>query len=295
MLERGLVPLYCSIALAGLSFCCAALTVGVTVSSDVLKFAPPLVLILVGGLAARRINLPRVSAALQVFALVPLQSLLAVLLIASMARIGRPFADPILASWDHALGLDWLTFFEWCRPYTTPLRFAYRSFNWQPLLVIGALAYTQRFERLFTWVTAAFLGVLIASAIFALMPAQSPFHYYGITPTNYSERHSSMAWSFLDALNALRAGERHFSTAVLTGMVAFPSYHCVAALLFTWALWPLAWIRWLAVALNLGLISATPIVGNHYFVDIPAGLIVGVISVTSARWMVAKSIGGAAQ
>jgi membrane-associated phospholipid phosphatase len=50
-----------------------------------------------------------------------------------------------------------------------------------------------------------------------------------------------------------------------------------------WALWPVRWIRPIAVLANVMMLAATPIDGGHYFIDLAAGLAVAVLAIIAAR------------
>jgi membrane-associated phospholipid phosphatase len=70
-----------------------------------------------------------------------------------------------------------------------------------------------------------------------------------------------------------------------SGLTAFPSYHCVAGLLFLWAVWPMRRLRIPAAIAALLLIAATPIFGGHYIADLCGGLLVAVLSTVAAHWL----------
>ncbi len=44
------------------------------------------------------------------------------------------------------------------------------------------------------------------------------------------------------------------------------------------ALWPVRYIGWISVLLNLAMIAATPVDGSHYFSDVAAGLTIATLS-----------------
>ena len=67
------------------------------------------------------------------------------------------------------------------------------------------------------------------------------------------------------------------------GLISIPSYHAAAALMFAWAAWPLRGWKWLFLALNTGVAASATVVGNHYLVDIVAGVAVGAASIVLAR------------
>ncbi len=49
------------------------------------------------------------------------------------------------------------------------------------------------------------------------------------------------------------------------------------------ALWPVRYIGWISVLLNLAMIAATPVDGSHYFSDVVAGLILAALSWIAVR------------
>ena len=55
------------------------------------------------------------------------------------------------------------------------------------------------------------------------------------------------------------------------GLIGFPSYHAVLALLVMFYAWKVSWLRWPAVALNLLVLVATPIQGGHHLIDLLGG------------------------
>ena len=72
----------------------------------------------------------------------------------------------------------------------------------------------------------------------------------------------------------------------LAGLITFPSFHSVSALLFVWASWPARRLRAPMVAINLTMLAATPIEGSHYLVDVIGGAMVALLSVLSLRlWL----------
>jgi membrane-associated phospholipid phosphatase len=66
----------------------------------------------------------------------------------------------------------------------------------------------------------------------------------------------------------------------MAGMVSFPSFHTIVAVLTAWALWPLRIIGPIAVLLNAILIVSTVPWGGHYLIDIPAGAAIAVLGIT---------------
>ena len=50
--------------------------------------------------------------------------------------------------------------------------------------------------------------------------------------------------------------------------MTFPSFHAASAVLYGWALWPVRWMRPIAVLANVAMFASTPIDGGHYFIDL---------------------------
>ncbi|MFM7444369.1 MAG: phosphatase PAP2 family protein, partial [Tabrizicola sp.] len=80
----------------------------------------------------------------------------------------------------------------------------------------------------------------------------------------------------------VEVGPRQISPEVITGVVAFPSYHMIMALMVVWfvrgtfAFLPLA-------AVNVAMVPATLTHGGHHLVDLLAGLAVFALSVWIAQ------------
>jgi hypothetical protein len=78
-------------------------------------------------------------------------------------------------------------------------------------------------------------------------------------------------------------------TTFLGGMIAFPSFHVAWAVLTTYAALPYRRLFWGAAALNALVVASTLLLGWHYLVDVPAGLLLGALSLYAGeathRWL----------
>lgn len=277
--EPALRPLYTLMAISAVCGGLLMWAMGFTITRSALSLAILPAYIVFGGMMARRIGQRKLAAGLECGALIYQQGLVTLLILFPLAALSGPYADNLLDSWDRALGLDWPAYLEACRPITRELVFAYRSFNWQPILLVAGLIYFGQEKRLFQLVTAAFIGGIIIFLVFPFFPAQAPMTHYGITPADFPELGHGGPWRFLSVLEGLRHGDRVVSLSMFTGMVAFPSYHSVIAIQFLWAGWGIPRLRWFFVAMNLAMLAAIPVAGNHYFVDVFAGAGVGIAAI----------------
>lgn len=124
------------------------------------------------------------------------------------------------------------------------------------------------------------LGNLIAFAVglplFAAFPAVGPWFGYGIA--------ASPAQSGCQlALLALRTPGPYLFH--LEGVVCFPSFHVIWAILCTrslWCFWPL---RAPALILCLLIMLSTMTAEWHYFVDVLAGTVVALVSIAAADFL----------
>ena len=71
--------------------------------------------------------------------------------------------------------------------------------------------------------------------------------------------------------------------ADLEGVIAFPSFHTVLAVLAAFALWPIPYVRWAGGLVCMLIVVATVMTGWHYVVDVAAGVGVAVVSCQLGR------------
>jgi membrane-associated phospholipid phosphatase len=158
----------------------------------------------------------------------------------------------------------------------------YLSMLPQLTVVPIALILTNRMERLQRFIAAYGIALMSTVAIFAFVPAVGAFVYFDLTPAQYATLPAEV-YTPARSLDALRSGMmKIIRLNDLEGLIAFPSFHTAAAILYAWALGPLKSIRWPIAALNVGMISTTPIGGAHYAIDVVAGAIVALGSIAAS-------------
>lgn len=206
-----------------------------------------------------------------------------------MIATAMPLQDAALSSIDHALGFDWLAFLEWTndRPdIAQVLAWAYTSSKAQILLVAAVLAFTCA-SKMWDFLAVLMVCLTITLAISGLMPALAPYAVYQPAPEIYrvySELGTTPGISFLAHYEALRSGSGFVLVFGKTeGLVTFPSYHTVVALLIPYALRHLPILFWPALAVNALVVISTLPVGGHYLVDLFGGVAVAVAGVYVLR------------
>ena len=106
--------------------------------------------------------------------------------------------------------------------------------------------------------------------------------YFDLTPAQYAALPVDV-YTPARTLDALRSGGlKIIRLDNLEGLIAFPSFHTAASILYGWALWPIRFIRWPMAALNLAIISTTPVCGAHYAIDVIAGAAVAFAAIAAS-------------
>lgn len=229
----------------------------------------------------RRYGHMRVSGSMEAIALVYGQGFAILLLLFPLTAISRPLADSTLAAADRAIGFDWPRFvsiFVGRPTLQIGAKLIYNSFAWQPLLcilVIGSDA-----PRLWRFVTACTLAGLLVCIVYPFAPAAGAFVFFHASLNDFPTM--SAATEFGPQIQAIQAGGRSISADQFVGFVSFPSLHAASAVIFSWAVWPRAWLRWPLIILNVLMCVAALLVGGHYLIDALAGIMVGIASIGSA-------------
>lgn len=171
-----------------------------------------------------------------------------------------PLQDTALAAFDRALGFDWTAWHRFLAPHTG-LRFllwlGYLSLFPQIMLSIFWFSARGLDPRNRELLVANIIALLLTAAAFRLVPALGHPE-----PGRVRE---------IATVLALRAGgPSSFDLAHLDGLISFPSYHTVLAVLLTWAhrrarLWPGV------AAVNAIMLLSIPTFGGHYLADMIAG------------------------
>ena len=209
--------------------------------------------------------------------------MLLVAIIPSMAvlsvRFEFPLRDVLLARMDKALGLNVPAIAGWTAAHPHWQILSDKSYDVLYLLLPiamflpGILGRREAAEQFIVANAAAFL---ISFPIFTLMPA--------IGPWAGSEFAGNAAQKACEAsIIALHSGSK---TAAVVGVVSFPSFHVIWAVLSARALWPIRGLRIVGVAMACLVTVSTVTTGWHYVVDVIAGFAMAGVALGIARLVV---------
>ncbi len=186
------------------------------------------------------------------------------------AACGGPTHDATFAAVDAALGFDWARWYNFLAPHRE-LRFvlwlAYLSLF--PQILISVFWFSSRgldyynYELLLNNI----VSLTITAAIFLLFPAIG--------------HQETARGADLPVLLALRSpGPWSFDLSQLQGLISFPSYHTVLAVLLTYAHRRSSLLAPVALVNGVMLFSI-PTIGQHYLVDIIAGIAVAMLAIAA--------------
>jgi membrane-associated phospholipid phosphatase len=189
-----------------------------------------------------------------------------------------PLFDPSLDAIDRAMGFDWSSFFAQVNTHpgvNAVLVFAYSSITPVFLGVIVILCFQRDARRLSEYLAVLAVSLLCTFAIGSLVPAAGAFTQH----TSVGD--VSVRWSFNNTFQSLRdAANPIFDFSKSEGLVTFPSFHAVLAIITTYALRNLRVVYLLClVILNALVIVSTLTEGGHYLIDVIGGVLVAGASI----------------
>jgi membrane-associated phospholipid phosphatase len=192
------------------------------------------------------------------------------------ASAAFPLWDAELAAWDRQLGFDWMAWLALMN--AAPLlhlitKIAYSSFAFQTTMVVMALGFARRSLHMRIFILALCATTLVTIGISTLLPAQGVWGAWHLSLNDSPVIVPTTRDLPLPVFFGLRDGTyRQLVVDNAEGIISFPSLHAALGVLFVFALWPVKWLRWIALFINLVMVAATPIEGSHYFMDVAAGL-----------------------
>jgi hypothetical protein len=187
--------------------------------------------------------------------------------------------DLVLADLDRAMGLDWPGLMRWMAQHprlNAGAYIVYSSLLPQVALVAVVLAAIEP-DRVYRFCLALALSALLCLTIWSFAPSFGAFSVYTLTDTKMDLALNSAYAQ--DLVRLLREGPGLISPHNAKGLIGFPSYHAVLALLILWYLRDVKLLRWPVLALNLAVVLATPVQGGHHFIDVLASFPVTALSI----------------
>jgi membrane-associated phospholipid phosphatase len=147
---------------------------------------------------------------------------------------------------------------------------AYKSWLYQLFLLPLAMTVTDNYKRVTTFILAFTIACALGAGIYYFWPTTAPAtvvhsHYFTEYQHNLVKRFVMM-----------RQGATHLPPTI--GLISFPSFHVIGAVLFILLCWKNKILRIPVLALNMLLIYSTLALGYHYMADVLAGTIIAAFS-----------------
>jgi membrane-associated phospholipid phosphatase len=141
------------------------------------------------------------------------------------------------------------------------------------VLVIVALVTVRDYRRLDVLLLAFGFAAAVTVVIAGFMPALSPLAHFAITPADHPNIVLAVPREFETQALALRDGSmRMIELGEAQGLVTFPSFHTVVAVLLLLGFLHVPYLRWVGFVLNGLMLISIPVEGSHYLVDLIAGV-----------------------
>jgi hypothetical protein len=213
------------------------------------------------------------------------------------ARSKHPLFDAFLANFDIRAGYSWKAYGGYLLDHPLLylfMRISYMSILYQPALLFVLLGMNAHYDRLKLYVVANVAALVITLTLFYFLPVTTAWSYLHVPVQDLHPFGLAGDEGWVRQLLAIRGGQVHVvSSALDAGIIGFPSFHSISALLNIWLCWPLRRARPYIVLLNMLMIASTPICGGHYLADVFAAPFVAAAALLAAKRMLGRPAPGA--
>ena len=199
-----------------------------------------------------------------------------------LVTLQRPLLDDVLIASDRALGLDWPAMYAWVIKYP-PLYAALAALYISPyvenillhIYLNGRGDFARSRELLWLFIVTAFACVALSGPF----PAAGAFISFNISSPE----------SYVPQFLALHDGSmKLIDLGHITGLVQFPSFHCAAALVLTYAARGKGILFPFLCIFNFLVIVATPPIGGQHFADLWGGAGIAAAAILLMRALARK-------
>jgi hypothetical protein len=205
-----------------------------------------------------------------------------------LLTVAGPRIDDLLVAADRVLGFDWYQVMLAMagHPHLNAVLFQVYNFVLPEIaLLMVTLAWTGQPERVYRFCLAVAVGALIAIFIWTCAPSLGAKSLYTLPDWAQKRLVLSVTTQYgRDLVALLHNGPGYIAPADLRGLIAFPSYHVVLALVVAWHARKVVWLRWPLAAINLLVLVSTPIQGGHHLIDV-----IGAFPVAAAAIAIGES------
>lgn len=185
-----------------------------------------------------------------------------------------PTIDHQLLRLDQIIGLNSIVLIQWTAKHLIIKKIfesAYAFLNMEMLMVPLLLPWFYTQKHVYQWFTMMLVAFLLGSLIYYFLPTAAL--------TSVLQSHYFLT---SEKATALKFYQIHHYLSVTTGdggMIAFPSFHVVWAILLSYSLRGKKWLFYPFAVINFIVILSTLFLGWHYLMDVIGAIILVLITV----------------
>lgn len=286
--ERRMLVLNTLYALAAITLA-LAMQRHVSWTPFAIGFASTLGLAAIGAYIRETKSSPRIALALVGFAIYVGFTAISMVFVFALLPLGRPLVDPVLIIIDGTLGYRWPALVSWFADHPLlgqGLAKVYLSSQLQLIFTILLLSGLARALQLQRFLAVGIITFIISVAIWWVLPSVGPSAFLNVPEKDIIATNLHFTPAYGEVLRGLiQNGPKEINPEVITGIIAFPSYHIIMASMVVFftrgtpAFIPLAF-------LNLAMIPATLVHGGHHLIDLLGGFAVFSFGVWIANRMI---------
>jgi membrane-associated phospholipid phosphatase len=184
--------------------------------------------------------------------------------------------DPQLIALDRKLGFDWLRFVTWMSHHkltSTLLMPVYSSSLFQMIILLLLLGFTKRQDAMHRFLLTGLFGAAGTILIWMVIPSSGPSAFVFL-PAEVTARIPLVVDSNYGAVlnEFMKNGPSRLPPVEQLGVVGFPSFHTVMALMAIVYVPRDSWWRWPFWLINIAMFPAIVLHGGHHLVDVLGGV-----------------------
>lgn len=195
------------------------------------------------------------------------------------ARSRMPLQDNALARFDQLVGVQVPSILHLMANHPWAKTFFAASYDWLfAMMVLSVMlpAVTYRWTAAKELLVATSFATIIGSLMFAFCPAIGPWEAYHFPPSAQQRVCETLFMT-------LRSGSLHVLSSNDKGIICFPSFHVMLAIVSCIALCSIKALRIAAILVAGCVVISTLTTGWHYIADVIAGLTLAVIAELLAK------------